>query len=107
MPAKRIAALADTPKGKVLTWVVDPGVRCKCGNMATHLLTAHATDTCSPGEETVTEFMCNACMELTYQWAAKLLHPTNGKNFCGSCLLPFDSLSAIIVSLIPIPKAGT
>lgn len=107
MPAKRIAALADTPKGKVFTWVVDPEVHCRCGATATHLLTSHLTDCCTPEEQTGTEFMCNACVGSMYQMAAQLLHPSNGKNFCGSCLLPFDSLSAIIVSLIPIPKAGT
>lgn len=90
------------------TFVTDPGViHCRCKNIATHLMETHRTDDCTPEEPTIADFLCNTCVEGVYSWAAKLLHPTNGETKCRTCDLTFDRLSAIIVNLIPIPKAGT
>jgi hypothetical protein len=88
------------------TFVVDFDAECECGNHATHLLTIHAVDYCTADEPNRTGFVCQACLTRAYALAAKLLHPSTKLNFCGSCYLTLDSLSGIIVSLVPIPPQG-
>lgn len=85
------------------TFVVDFDAKCNCGNHATHLITSHAIDQCTPEEPTITEFMCNTCLSRLYKLVA-LLVEENAR--CNSCLLSFVNQCDIIVSLWPIPKEG-
>lgn len=85
------------------TFVLDFDPKCGCGNHATHLLTMHAVDHCTPERPTVTEFVCNACLTEVYRMAAQLIHPS-AENDCTTCHLTFDKQCNIIVSLLPIPR---
>lgn len=85
------------------TFVIDPGVKCKCGNHATHLVEIHAIDVCTTDAPTLTEFMCNCCLTKLYALVATLLEPApSGVNWCSSCMKPFNNLSDIVLLLEPI-----
>lgn len=87
------------------TFVVDFDPKCECGNHATHLLTIHAVDHCTPERPTLTAFACQSCLSMVYGMAAKLLNqPVTTR--CWTCMMPFDSLSDVVVHLVPVPKGG-
>jgi hypothetical protein len=81
---------------------LDFDLECPCGKPPTHLIRIHAVDYCTPEEPEAEEFRCTDCVGGFYKMAAQLLHPA-GRNHCDTCDLTFDSLSAIIVSLLPLP----
>lgn len=86
------------------TFVTDFDPKCFCGNYATHFVSMHAVDYCTPEEPTRDTFKCNICLAKMYELAHELIE---GGCFCASCYLTFDSLCSIIVTLYPlITKEG-
>jgi len=83
------------------TFVIEPEVRCKCGNKAISLIEFHNTDGCTPEEPNLAGFMCNACIEKAVMFAQAIL---NTGPYCSNCLLTFVTISDIIVRQCPITK---
>jgi hypothetical protein len=79
------------------TFVLDPGpILCKCGDVATHLLEIHWVDMCTPERPTLANFMCELCFDISLDRAERIV--LDGAEWCSSCGLTIDRLSAIIVS---------
>lgn len=84
------------------TFVIEPEVRCKCGNKAVSYVECHNTDQCTPDQMSRSAFMCNSCIGKAVHAAQDLLD--SGLNYCSNCHLQFVTISDILVKQCPITK---
>jgi len=81
-------------------YVIDPEIKCPCGNYAVSFVEMHNIDKCTPEEPNTTGFMCNACIVKMIAMLEELLSSVFA--FCASCHKPFVTLSDIIVRQSPL-----
>lgn len=82
------------------TFVLDPAVKCKCGNHATHWMEIHAVDRCTEAARTISSFLCGACLEKSIRSAEEVV--LDGGDWCSSCGMDICTYSDLVVRCEPL-----
>ena len=84
------------------TFVLDPVIKCRCGNRAKVFLEIHAVDLCTAEHPTRCSFLCKSCLKRDVKRAE--LVALDGAEWCSSCGRTIVRLSDIIVRICSLER---